>query len=107
MKVGAEEYDGVDATEHNVYVDYPFEDWMRDDILEAKSVVDEVAEVQPGLPIIEGRWVEDRVVEYEFAELHELVDLLSNKMVTMVWLLLSSSFKQISVMYSTYLIFLR
>lgn len=54
MEVGAEEYDGVYATKHDVDVDYPFEDWMRDDVLEAEGVIDEVAELQPGLPIIEG-----------------------------------------------------
>lgn len=45
MKVSAEEDYRVYAAQHDVNVDYPLEDWMQDDILEAEGVIDEAAEL--------------------------------------------------------------
>lgn len=76
MEVGAEQYDGVYAAKDDINVDDPLEYWMSDDVLQVEGAIDEVAELKPGLPIVEGRRVKNGVVEDEFAELHELVDLL-------------------------------
>lgn len=77
MEVGADEYDGVDAAKDDINVDNPLECWMSDDVLQVEGTVDEVTELEPDLPIVKGRRVKDGIVENEFAELHELVDLLS------------------------------
>lgn len=75
---------------------------MFDDIFEVEVAIEESPECDPGGDVlVEGR-MHGAVEDEYFAEFHEFVDLLHGGRVTMVWLLLSSSFRQISVIYCTY-----
>ena len=71
---------------------------------EVELHIEEPSEFHPDLNIIEGWWSHCLILENDFAELIELVDLLRKGKITIDLLLLSSSFRQMSVMYSTYLI---
>ena len=74
--------------------------------LEVEGFIDEGSKFYPNFNVLESRRVHDGIIEQKLAELHELVDLLHKEIFTMVRLLLSSSFMQMLVMYSTYRIFL-
>ena len=68
-------------------------------------LVDKLPEVDPELTVIKFRWVHNRVIEDDLAQLHKLVDLLYIIKDTIVPLLLSSNFMQISITYWMYLVF--
>ncbi len=74
---------------------------MTNYLLKFQVAIHDSSKLDPQLEVVEGWRVQYGVIKDEFAQLHEFVDLLYRSTLTMVWLLLSSSFKQISVMYST------
>ena len=71
---------------------------------EFEVFIDIFPEAEPALDIVKGRWDHGAVFEDNVANLHELVDLLSQVKGTTERLLFSSVFIQMSVMNSTYLI---
>ena len=62
-------------------------------------LIDKFSKSYPHLYVIKRRRKHHRVIEDDFAQLHKFIDLLYKYRDTIVWLLLSSSFKQIYVMY--------
>lgn len=71
---------------------------------DVESLVHVLSKLNPDCDVVIGRRVHGRIIEEYFTQLHEFIDLLNKETITMVWLLLSSSLRQMCVMYSTYCI---
>lgn len=75
---------------------------MLHQTLEPQFSITEAAKLHPAGQILKSRRKHHGIFEEESTELHELVDLLGSGRLTMDRLLLLSSRRQRSVMYSTY-----
>jgi len=89
----------VDECQNDVYAGYEIKNPVSNDLFQIQFIIKPLSQRNPALQIRQRGWKHRRVTKNNFTELHEFVNLLNTPTNTMVWLLLSSSLRQISVMY--------
>ena len=99
MIVMKQQQNSIDTAKQSYNTDNHIENIMLNNTLKMNPLVDKLPEVYPELAVIKFRWIHNRIVENNFTQLHKLVNLLYIMKDTIVPLLLSSSFIQISIMY--------